>query len=341
MLTSKSAPALPAIRSRAKGLVALLGVPWLLACSGQEGAETAVGDGDPMVAAVVAVLDSDPLAGPQATSLFGEALYAQPDTAGVLSAVDAALREDPNDVERLIDAARARRNLWQYRQAMALYTRAGDLAPDDWRPFRYRGHRHLSVREFATGARDLERARELAPYNWDVAYHLGLAYFLDGRFDDAATEYMRCLDLADDEGAQAAASDTFRSCSENATDLESRVAMLEWATRALLRAGRDEEAEELLGGVEEGWPIEENLAYYHDLLYHKGLLQEDQLMSEVEQGTYRLETVGYGIVNQTLVQGDTARAVEILETLVEDPWWPGFGRLAAEAELARLHEAQP
>jgi len=287
------------------------------------------------------VLLADPLSEPQATSLFGESLYAKPDTSGLLAEVDEALRADPDNVERLIAAARERRNLWQYRPAMILYSRAAELAPEDWRPYRYRGHRHLSVREFDAGIEDLERARGLAPTNWDVAYHLGLAYFLSGRFGDAADEYVRCLDLADDADAQAAQSDDFRSCSQNYDDLESRVAMTEWAVRALLRADRGAEADSLLSGIEPGWPIEENLAYYDDLLFHKDQLDEAALMKRVADGTYRLETVGYGIVNQLLVRGDTVRAREILETLVDDPWWPGFGRLAAEAELARLNAGAP
>ena len=285
---------------------------------------------------VARVLAADPLAEPQATSLLGGALYARPDSAGILEEPDQALREHPDSVELLIAAARERRNVWHYRQAMALYTRAAELAPGDWRPYRFRGHRHLSVREFDDGIRDLERARDLAPLNWDVAYHLGLAYFLAGRFDDAADEYMRCLALDDSPEAQALQGETFRSCSENADDVESRVAMTEWATRALLRAGRSEDAETLLAGVAEDWAVEENVAYFHDLLYHKGVMSLDDLLRGVDEGTYRLETVGYGIVNQFLVQGDTARAVEILHTLVADPWWPGFGRLAAEAELVRL-----
>ena len=48
-----------------------------------------------------------------------------------------------------------------------------------------------------------------------------------------------------------------------------------------------------------------------------------------------METVGFGVANWMIVQGDTAGAVALLEELVQDPWWPGFGRLAAEAELAR------
>ena len=151
-----------------------------------------------------------------------------------------------------------------------MYSRAIELAPDDWRPYRFRGHRHISLREFDAAIVDLEVARELAPLNWDVSYHLGLAYVLAGRFPEAADEYLRCLALADDEAAVAAQTDGFRSCSENRNDPESLVAMTEWAVRAALRSGREDVASRLLDGIPDDLEIRENLAYYHDLLFYKG-----------------------------------------------------------------------
>jgi tetratricopeptide (TPR) repeat protein len=273
---------------------------------------------------------------PQATSLLGEPLYAREDTTGAVAEADRALAADPENVDLLVEAGRVRRNFWQYREAQELYTRALELAPEDWRPWRFRGHRHISRRDFEAAIADLERARELAPLNWDVAYHLGLAYFLDGRFEAAADEYVRCLDLADDPAAEAADAEGFRSCARNADDAESRVAMTEWAVRALNRAGRGAEADALLAEVSPELPVEENLAYYHSLLMKKGEMAEAELLAE--EAPYRLETVGYGIANHRLVEGDTAGARALLERLVEDPWWPGFGRIAAEAELVRLRD---
>ena len=281
-------------------------------------------------------LSADPLAQPQALSLFGEELYAQVDTTGAIAEADAALADDPDNVELLIAAGRVRRNVWQYRRAMALYTRAIELAPEDWRPHRFRGHRHISVREFDQAVTDLEAARERAPLNWDVSYHLGLAYFLTGRFGDAADEYMRCIDLADDPDALAAQSDDFRSCSQNGNHPESQIAMTEWAVRALLRDGRSDEAHELLEAIPADLAIGENVAYYHDLLFYKGLKTEDELLNPPEDAPYRLETVGMGVANWLIVHGETERAREVLEVLASDPWWPGFGRIAAEAELSRL-----
>ncbi len=276
----------------------------------------------------------------QAISLFGEPLYAMDDTTGAIAEADAALETDPDDVDLLIEAGRVRRNFWQYRQAMRLYSRAIELAPGDWRAYRFRGHRHISLRDFNAAIEDLEAARELAPLNWDVSYHLGLAYYLAGRFPEAADEYVRCLRMADDPATRAAQSQGFRSCSQNADDPESMVAMTEWAVRAALRAGRNTEAEELLETVPLGLSVEENVAYYHDLLFYKGELTAAELLNPGEDAPYRRETVGYGVANWFLVQGDSAAATALLEELVQDPWWPGFGRIAAEVELYRLLESR-
>ena len=279
---------------------------------------------------------ADATAEPQAVSLFGEPLYAQVDTTGAIAEADAALAATPGDLDALIAAGRVRRNFWQYREAIDLYTRAMELAPEDWRPYRYRGHRYISVREFDAAIPDLEAARDRALLNWDVSYHLGLAYFLAGRFADASDEYQRCIGLADDPAARAAQSADFRSCSQNSDDVESRVAMTEWAVRAAMRAGRNAEAAELLNDIGPDLEVSENVAYYHDLLFYKGLKTSQELLDPGPDAPYRRETVGMGVANWMLVQGDTTGARALLEELAQDPWWPGFGRIAAEVELAKL-----
>jgi len=316
---------------RRVGVLLLVNILLVVGCRNRDVGQPGEGEAGLERAAV-----GDAAAEPQATSLFGDPLYAMKDTTGVVGEADLALAQAPDDVELIIAAGRIRRNFWQYRQAMELYSRAIELAPDDWRPYRYRGHRHISIRQFPEAVTDLEMARNLAPLNWDVAYHLGLAYYLAGRFPEAANEYLRCLDLAEGEEAAQAHSEDFRSCSENGTDPDSRVAMTEWAVRAALRAGLQEVASKLLDGVPIDLEIGENLPYYHDLLFYKGEMTADQLLNPGPDAPYRRETVGYGVANWFIVQGDSTRAIRLLEELVEDPWWPGFGRIAAEVDLFRL-----
>ncbi|NJD09915.1 MAG: hypothetical protein FIB01_05530 [Gemmatimonadetes bacterium] len=272
---------------------------------------------------------------PEATSLLGERLFAREDTLGEIAAADSALALAPNDIELLIAAARARRSSWHYRDEIALCTKVIGLAPDDWRPYRFRGHRYISVREFENAIADLEKARLLAPFNWDVSYHLGLAYFVSGRFADAGAAWLRCIGLGNDARARAADSDTFRSCARNASDPGSRVAMTEWAARALIRTGKTAAAEQLAMAIPDGLEVGENLSYYTNLLLARGARRADEVLAQVSDSTYRLETVGYGIATRYLARGDTVAARALFWQIAADPWWPGFGRIAAEAELAR------
>ena len=277
---------------------------------------------------------------PVALSLFGERLHARPTpNPGLQAQLDADLAAAPDDVERIIAAAREMRNAMRYDEEVALYTRALAVTPNDWRLYRFRGHRYLTLRRFEDGLRDLDRARQLAPYDFDVAYHRGLALYLLGRFREAAAEYQRCIRQATDRralgmvGTPALAG--HRPCAEIATRDDSRVAITDWAYRSLRRAGRDAEAGRLLETIVPGMDVTANTAYYHTLLARKGLYSRAELLNPTPPSG-RFETRAYGSAMDELLDGDRERALFLLRRVAEDPYWAGFGRIAAEADLARL-----
>jgi tetratricopeptide (TPR) repeat protein len=276
----------------------------------------------------------------QGTSLLGEPLIAFPDTGQVLADARAGVAEAPESMDAHVELGRALAALFRYREAQDVYTLAHGLDPEEWRPLRFRGHRHISLRQFDRAVADLEAARERAPYSFDVAYHLGLALYLSGDFDAAAAEYGRCLELASDAAALAletsgALGEGFRSCMSMRDSDDARVALLDWYWRALKRAGREEEAAALLTGVSRDMDVSANTAYHHLLLHYRGEIGEDELLAGAGD-LYRLETVGYGLANRRLLDGDTAGALALLAEVAEDSQWPGFGRIAAEADLVRL-----
>lgn len=280
-------------------------------------------------------------AGAEVESLLGEPLYARKDLEGIVAQADRLVAEQPNDLAVLLVAAGTRVELWRYHEAIDLYTKAVEMAPEDWRPYRYRGHRYISIRQFDKAIRDLERARELAPHSFDVAYHLGLALFLEGRFEEAANEYERCRALANSPDALALDlsqefGEDFRTCMEIRRSPSTRVAITEWMYRALRRAGRHDEARKLLDTIAADWTFEENQPYYLLLLFYKELRSEEDLLAPEMLWTNRFETLAYGVANWHIVEGNTARARELLEEIVRDPYWPGFGRIAAEADLVRM-----
>jgi tetratricopeptide (TPR) repeat protein len=280
----------------------------------------------------------------QGTSLLGEPLIASPDTGQVLVEARSEAAAAPQSVDAHLALGGALAALFRYQEAQDVYTLAHDLDPEDWRPLRFRGHRHISLRQFDRAVADLKAARERAPYSFDVAYHLGLALYLSGEFEAAAGEYGRCLDLASDAEALALEAsgvlgEGFRSCMSMAESDDTRVALLDWYWRALNRSGREGEATELLTGVSADMDVTANTAYHHLLLHYRGEMDEEDLLAGAGD-LYRLETVGYGLANRRLLEGDTAAAIELLNEVTTDSQWPGFGRIAAEADLVRLGEGR-
>lgn len=281
---------------------------------------------------------------PELVSSLGHAYFANEDTTGTVARADSALAEQPGDIEALLDAAAARASLWRYRDAIALYDTAIALHPGDWRPWRFRGHRHISLRRFDQAVRDLEEAARLDSLSFDVAYHLGLAYYQQGDFDRSAAAYARCMDLARDSSAvplRATLPAGYRSCMDMAEVDNDLVAISEWRWRALRRAGRIEEAARLLEPLHADMNVGTNASYHQLLLLHKGELPLEQVFDTTNLTGNQFETVGYGVAVQWLTEGDTARALDLMERIVaRGDRWQAFGFISAETDLLRLGETR-
>jgi tetratricopeptide (TPR) repeat protein len=288
------------------------------------------------------------LGAPVLESAYGKPFVSQEPDEEALAAIaeaDAAMAADPENIDLVVTAAQARVGLGQYNEAIEIFTGGIEVDPNDWRLYRHRGHRFVSTRRFDWAIADLQRAVELDPYGFNSSYHLGLAYFLNGEFGKAADEYARCLALATDEEAIALAAaggnpGDPRTCMEIAGDDESRVAVTEWLYRALRRAGRADEAAALLDTIPEGLAIEENIAYYRDLLFYKGLRTADEILNPEEPDENSFATTGYGVASYYIVEGDTEAARELIIRIVEGDPWNAFGFIAAETELLRIEEAE-
>ncbi|MEJ7812574.1 MAG: hypothetical protein WKG32_19335 [Gemmatimonadaceae bacterium] len=275
---------------------------------------------------------------PETTSLLGKPLYALPDTTGAIPKADSALARHPRNIDTLLAAAAARAGLWRYRDAIALYTKGMAIAPRDARLYRFRGHRYISLRRFGDAVRDLRRGWQLDSMSYDIAYHLGLAYYMQGDFKRAAAVLDSCMGYATNK--RALAMDTtarrgFKSCTTVATNDDDRVGMAEWRYRALLRAGRAEDARRMLEEIPATLQIGESGAYYQDLLISKGAKTEAAVLDSLAGNVLQRATVAYGIAVRHLVAGDTSGARAIFEENAKVSWWPAFGVIGSEVELAK------
>lgn len=270
---------------------------------------------------------------PELTTLLGRPVFAKDDVDGAIAKADAALSAEPKNVERLLAAARARDVAWQFHAAIDVYTRAIEVAPADVRPWRFRGHRYISIRQFDKAVSDLEQAVALAPSSFDATYHLGLAHYLRGDYAAASQVYLRCLKA---EAPAATLPEGWRSCTATLTTPNDRVAMTDWMYRAQRRApGQSASARDLVAAVGDGLAVGENEAYYTAIRFYRGAVTEDVAMAPRTANENRLVTVGYGIAVHHLAEGRRAEGCALLRRIAAEPNWNAFGVIAAEADLSR------
>jgi tetratricopeptide (TPR) repeat protein len=253
---------------------------------------------------------------PEVVSPDGRRFFARPDTAGVVARAESALARAPRDIDSLIALGRAQASVWRYRDAVATYTRAIELAPERAVLYRHRGHRYVSVRRLPQAVADLDRAAALDTTSFDIWYHLGLAYYLTGRFAEAATAYGGALRVARSADDTVAASD--------------------WLWMSLSRAGQKAAADQVLAPITDSMGVQENVPYYQRLLFYRGRRSEADLRALMGTGDLERATVGYGLATWHLVHGDTAAARALWREIVAGTYWPAFGFIAAETDVQRV-----
>ena len=278
---------------------------------------------------------------PEATSLAGKALY-PPNPIPNREKLEKDLQEaqsvaNPTTAEALIWIGRRQAYLWRYQDAIATFTKGIERYPDNPRFYRHRGHRYLTTRQFAKAQADFEKAAALikgqpdeiepdgAPnpagkprstLQFNIWYHLGLAYYLQGNYPKAYDAYVECMKVSNNDDSIAATSD--------------------WMWMTLMRMGRKAEAAKVLDRITPKMDILENQSYHRRLLMYKGVEKPEALLDTTKADDTTIATQGYGVGNYYFVTGDTARAKQVFEKVTSGGGWNAFGYIAAEADLQRM-----
>jgi len=259
---------------------------------------------------------------PEVISLLGKKLYAIPATGEELLKLQDELREaikkveaNPEDPENIIMYGRRLAYLWRYHDAIDVYSKGIKRFSDHAMLYRHRGHRYISVRLFDKAVADLARASELNDHDFDIWYHLGLAHYLKGEFQQALNAYRNCMKVAEND--------------------DSKIAISNWLYITFRRLGKEDDALRVLDGIREGMEVEENQSYYDLLLFYKGQKTEAEISAMAEASDLNMATIGYGVSCWYLYNNQKQKAVAYFEKIVEGKYWPAFGFIAAEAELAR------
>jgi tetratricopeptide (TPR) repeat protein len=259
------------------------------------------------------------------TSGLGRKLYALPDDKAIADARK-SLAADPKNVSLVLQLAHAQAARRQYREAVATATAGLAFAPNNADLYLERGHRELGLREFKAAMKDMEEATRLAPAMLDAHYHLGLAHYFSGEFDAAAASFDRARSLAKND-------DSLIDCSN-------------WLYVSLRRAGKEQQAEQVLVRITpEVKNTEPHLYFYLRLLhFYQGKLTAEAVLPPPPAGPDDLEgelsfdTVSYGVGNWRFYHHDNSGAMELFRNVVKGEAWNSWGFIGSELEL--LHGEQ-
>ena len=257
--------------------------------------------------------------------------------------LDAALAEaiadweaDPASEEAAIWVGRRLGYLGRHRAALTWFSERLLDHPESFRLLRHRGHRFISVRNFEQAVEDLERAAQLiegvpdeverdgAPNTYalprstnhsNIYYHLGLAHYLRGHFDEALDAWERGLAFC--------------------TNDDMLVATTYWVWASARRQGDDARAERALATVHSDMEILENDSYWKLMRLYQGELTEDEIRDAGEDRILS-STLLYGIGHGRFLSGDVSGARAVWTEVAEEGAPAAFGTIAAQVELARL-----
>ncbi len=245
-----------------------------------------------------------------------------PDPKGVVAEARKNLARDPKNPGLLLKLAQAQISVWEDKEAVGTLTRAIAISPDNADLYTERGHRYLPLREFAKARADLDRAVALNPKNMAAYYHLGLAHYFQNEFAEAA--------------------DAFAHAVATAPNTDERINSTNWLYAALRRAGKPAEAERALLAVPPEMTNESpHTKFYLNLVrFFQGKMTEAEALpaeppaSNTDQEVeLPFDTVGYGIGNWYLYNGNPEKAKEYFRRVRKGHVWVTWGFIGSELEL--------
>ncbi len=255
-----------------------------------------------------------------------------------LSAARELYENHPDSLQAIIWYGRRLGYLGMYYDAIDVYTEGLIKHPNSFKLLRHRGESHITVRQFSKALQDLEQAvffsrgvpNELEPdgqpnrlnkplrsIKFNIWYHLGLTYYLQGNFDKAISAYLKCMEVSDNN------------------DL--KVATTTWLYRTYFQIGNMEEADRLLETIDPSMRLVENRSYHNILMLFKNEITPQRVRELASRKDESLDpTIGYGLGNWYVLKGDVPVATQTFDQVLSSGNWDSFGYIASEVERSNI-----
>lgn len=286
----------------------------------------------------------------EAISLLGDTLYAAQLPEDIRKKYESALKDaqeafqqKPNDLNHIVQLGRRLSDLQRFRDAIEIYTNGMQHFPNDAALYRHRGQCYITIRKFGKAINDLEKSAKLiksspiiveaesitpaadnnSTLQFNIYYHLGLAYYLSGKYGKAAQIYEKCLTYAENDLETAAASD--------------------WLYMTYRRLGEDEIAEKTLDIIKDELDRHDQEGYFERIMMYKGMIEPEALLQTADSTPHSylnplITTKTYGVGNYYITNGDEEKGQHLLRDVIDTHYWVGLGYIAAEADLARMQQ---
>jgi len=250
--------------------------------------------------------------------------------------------KNPNESEAIIWLGRRTAYLGKYKEAIKIFTNGIEKFPTDARFYRHRGHRFITLRCFGDAIKDFESAAKLVKDKADeiepdglpnarniptgtlqsnIFYHLGLAYYLKGDFDKSLASFMASFNLSKND--------------------DMRVAASHWIYMAGRRFNKEKDAKRFIAEeIKDNLDIIESGDYYKLIKLYQGKRTAEDLVQEISAETNTLSnaSLGYGLGNWFLYNGEKEKAAKIFRQITNGNQWASFGYIAAEIDLSRIKD---
>jgi tetratricopeptide (TPR) repeat protein len=246
---------------------------------------------------------------------------------------------NPKNPDAIIWVGRRLAYLGRFREAIETYTEGIKQFPNDARFYRHRGHRYITLRKLDQAIADFQEAVKLtrdkpdeiepdgqpnarniptSTLQFNIWYHLGLAYYLTGNNQKALNSYRKCLNVSKSP--------------------DRLVSTSHWLYMTLRRMNLVKEAASVLEPIREGMDVIENGGYYRLLLMYKGSVSPEMLLAEAlkQEGSAATHSVLYGVGNWYSYNGRPDEARKVFQKMLEGDQWTSFGYIAAEADVIRM-----